>query len=703
VEAIPDETAVRGLFGRRFTHLMAAATGVGTRRGFARYAGRLVLVSATYFGTAKLGLTQAYAQSSITAVWPPTGIALAALIIWGYRLWPGVALGAFLANSWTGVPLVTVLGITTGNTLEALVGAYLLRRVAGFQPSLERVRDVLALVVLAGGISTMVSATVGVASLRIGGEIDGSDIWSGWRVWWLGDMGGDLLVAPLLLVLASTRGVSRQPGRILEGGALLGVLVAVSIVTLSAQAPLVYLIFPVLIWAALRFGQMGAAAAGVIVAGIAVGFTANGSGPFVRDSLDDSLLLSQTFVGVASITALLLAAVARQLGRTMQALQSARGSLEVRVRERTAELERSNAALELQSAIAANMAEGVVLVRMSDARIVYVNRTFEQMFGYGRGELEGAPVGVVNAASEKSAEEMAAEIVSALKEHGVWSGEVQNVKKDGASFWCQVNMSTFEHPLHGQTWVSVHTDIDERKRAEERLEQSDLLKTTLLRAVSHDFRSPLTAITAAGEASALPSMNLQRRQELSAIIVREADRLSRLVAKLLDLSRLQAGAAAPRRLSCSIEEVIDAALEQMSGDTEIFEVSADPELPSIYADPSQLERAFANLFENARRFVGDHPVEIRIQADEERMVVRVADRGPGIAESDRERIFEPFYRGAGSESGHRGSGLGLAIVKGFVEANGGRVFVEPLPREQGATFVIELPLDSGEPVTALSQ
>jgi PAS domain S-box-containing protein len=304
----------------------------------ARYAAKVALVAGAYFGSAKFGLTLGFENSSITAVWPPTGIALAALLIWGYRLWPGVALGAFLANSWTGVPLLTVLGITTGNTLEALVGAYLLLRVARFQPELERVRDVVALAVLAGGLSTMVSATVGVASLSLGGALSGDELASAWRVWWLGDMGGDLLVAPALLLLARGLRIDRRPERIAEGGLVLVTLVAVALVTLSQRTGFAYVIFPLVVWAALRFRQRGAAVGSVIVAGIAVYYTSRGMGPFVGGSPDGNLLRSQSFMGVAAITALLLAAVTSERERAKEALRRARDQLELKVRERTHEL-----------------------------------------------------------------------------------------------------------------------------------------------------------------------------------------------------------------------------------------------------------------------------------------------------------------------------------------------------------------------------
>ena len=281
---------------------------------------RICLVAGAYYGAAKLGLSFAFETASVTAIWPPSGLALAALVLWGHRVWPGVALGAFLANAWTGVPLYTTLGITCGNTLEALAGAYLLLRVADFRPSLERARDVFALVILAAAVSTMVGATVGVASLVAGDEVAVGSVGSVWRVWWLGDMGGDLLIAPVLMVAATHWPFDRAPGRAIEAAVLALAVVGVSVLVFSQQTNLAYLIFPLLIWAALRFWQPGATVASLAVAAIAVAFTTHGSGPFVRSNPDDSLLLAQTFVGVSGITVLLLAAVVTERRRADDAL-----------------------------------------------------------------------------------------------------------------------------------------------------------------------------------------------------------------------------------------------------------------------------------------------------------------------------------------------------------------------------------------------
>jgi integral membrane sensor domain MASE1 len=277
---------------------------------------RIAVLAGVYYGGAKLGLTLAFANPSVTAVWPPTGISLAALLLWGYRYWPGVAIGALLANGFTGVPIETVLGITVGNTLEALTGAYLVRRVGRFRTSLRRVRDVLALVVLGAVVSTLVAATIGVASLRLGDAVSSDALGSTFRVWWLGDMGGDLLVAPFVLLVVGHWREARWD-RWLEALLLLTALAGVAALSFSRSEPLAYVVFPFLIWAALRLGPHGAATANLIVAVIAVAFTANAEGGFVEGTRDDSLLLSQTFMGVAALTSLLLASIAAERQRAV--------------------------------------------------------------------------------------------------------------------------------------------------------------------------------------------------------------------------------------------------------------------------------------------------------------------------------------------------------------------------------------------------
>jgi two-component system sensor histidine kinase KdpD len=222
------------------------------------------------------------------------------------------------------------------------------------------------------------------------------------------------------------------------------------------------------------------------------------------------------------------------------------------------------------------------------------------------------------------------------------------------------------------------------------LRRSDELKTALLQATSHDLRTPITAILAAGHALRAESITPEERSELSAAVVEESERLSALIDKLLDLSRLQSGRAEPRREWTSLEEVVLAARDGLPERVDV-RVSVDPDVPAVRADAAQLERVFANLLENAWRYSGGRPVSVHIRRTTSRVVVRVVDQGPGIRRTEQPRIFEPFYRGsAPARQRWTGSGLGLAIAKGFVEANGGAISVDSLPG-QGASFVISFP------------
>ncbi|HEX4035026.1 MAG TPA: ATP-binding protein [Solirubrobacteraceae bacterium] len=220
------------------------------------------------------------------------------------------------------------------------------------------------------------------------------------------------------------------------------------------------------------------------------------------------------------------------------------------------------------------------------------------------------------------------------------------------------------------------------------LRRNDELKTALLRSVSHDLRTPLTAIITAASAIEPQRGDAEELAEARSVVLEAATRLAGLVDKLLDLSRLQSGTGGGQVGAYSLEEVLAEAVEH-AGDGALVQVSIDPDLPLLDGDPDQLERAFANLIENAVRYSAGKPVSVRARLVGDRVRVRVVDQGPGIAAGEVERIFLPFYRGAGD--GHQGSGLGLAIAKGFIEVNGGRISVESLPG-QTTSFVIEFPL-----------
>jgi len=228
------------------------------------------------------------------------------------------------------------------------------------------------------------------------------------------------------------------------------------------------------------------------------------------------------------------------------------------------------------------------------------------------------------------------------------------------------------------------------------LRRSDDVKTAVLRAVSHDLRTPVTAIVAAGHALGSDSLTAGERTELSEAVVQEGEQLAALVDKLLDLSRLQAGRAEPRRDWVSLEDVVLAARDRLAESGGAVRIAIEPDVPPVRADAAHLERAFANLLENAVRYSGGLPVSVHVRRTGSQAVVRVVDQGPGIDAAERARIFEPFYRiptrPASTSEPWPGSGLGLAIAKGFVEANDGTISVDSLPG-QGSSFVVSLPIE----------
>ena len=306
---------------------MGARSGDVTRET-AKMAVKLAALCVAYAVTARIGLKLDAVSGFATLVWAPSGIALALLVVWGQRLWPAVAIAAFYVNWSQGAPAPVAAGIAFGNTLEAVVGVALLRR-AALDPALSRVRDAVALVVLAAIASTCVSATLGAGSLWAGKVIPAEDVVSTWKAWWLGDALGNLVVAPFLLAWMAAARQPMPPARWLEAALLSIVTAALSWKVFGdlpfaiSHGPLgqAFVLYPALIYASLRYRVRGAVSATLLVSAIAIADTVAGHGPFVRESLASSLLLLQSFMGISAATCLLLAAAMGERDRAILAAQ----------------------------------------------------------------------------------------------------------------------------------------------------------------------------------------------------------------------------------------------------------------------------------------------------------------------------------------------------------------------------------------------
>jgi len=280
-----------------------------------RRLGLLVALAAAYFVAGRLGLRFAVVSPNATVVWPPTGIALAALLLAGYDVWPAIMVGAFLVHLSTTGSVPSAVAIAAGNTLEGLLGAYLVNRFARGRRVLERARDIFTFAILAGIVSTAVSATAGVLAISLDGLARWSDFGSIWLTWWLGDAVSDLVVAPAVLLWALRPRVHWTRRQALDAGALLLSVVVVGIAVFDGlfpwrgrHYPLEFLCVPLLLWAAFRFEPREAATAVLALSGVAIAGTLAGFGPFARPTYDESLVLLQAFTGVTAVMTLVLAA-----------------------------------------------------------------------------------------------------------------------------------------------------------------------------------------------------------------------------------------------------------------------------------------------------------------------------------------------------------------------------------------------------------
>ncbi len=412
----------------------------------------LVLLALCYFAAGKLGLALAFVNPSATAVWPPTGIAFAALMVLGYRVWPGIMLGAFLVNITTSGSFPASLAIAGGNTLESLTAAYLINCFASGRRVFERPRDILKFVVLAALASTMVSATVGVTALALNGLAAGSDYFPVWLTWWLGDATGMLLVGSALMLWAEDPSLHWGRGRALEGLLLMTAIIVFGLILFNRLAPVsiqnypsAFFALPIVVWAALRFGPREAATVAVALSAITIWGTVRDVGPFGGRTPNESLLLLHVFLAVIAITGVILAAILAERKR-----------------------------VELSWRWLAPIVESTddaVIGKSLDGTILSWNKAAERMYGYSAVEAIGQPMSIL--APPERNDDVARLLENIRHGEPLVQYETERMRKDGTRFNTSLTLSPIKDMAGNILGAStIERDTTAQKRAEQVLQQA---------------------------------------------------------------------------------------------------------------------------------------------------------------------------------------------------------------------------------------
>ena len=648
---------------------------------------QIALLAGAYLGAARIGLDLPVADGVITPVWIPTGIALAALLLFGYRLWPGVAIGAFAANA-IDLPVETAAGIALGNTLEAVVATYLLRRI-GFNTALERTRDVLAFGLVGAVIATGVAATNGVAFLYLAGIRSDSEVASAWLLWWFGDLIGALLVAPALMVWHH-QWRTRNRFNVVEAVVLtVGIGAAAAVVFLEGQWRYPYILFPLLIWTAMRFRPLGAATAVLIIGVIGTVGTLDGSVPIGGATETQSVQILQGLIAMVGFGALMMAASVTERETAKRELDEAHASL----------------------AEAQSIAHFGSWSWDIPANLVTWSDEMYRIYGY---EPQQFPI-TFEKAMERVPDEDAARVRAMLerefkvgKDHKNPDIEYRVVLPDGTERML-VGKGALYFNSEGEPIRLVGTvqDVTETVKAQkemseaflrerdtaDRLRELDNIKNTFMSAVSHDLRSPLTTITALSDVIVKRVGELPKEELTDALsrISGSAARANRVLTNILDVDRLSRGGIEAARGEIDLADLCARVAYGMEADG--HQIALPDESVRAWVDEGLVERIIENLLYNAVRHSGSRKtVEVRFEEGPDGVMLIVEDTGKGVPDELKKVIFEAFHRGNATASG---TGVGLFLVAQFAELHGGRAWVEDRPGG-GASFRVFFPARAEE-------
>jgi len=655
-----------------------------------RYVLQLAFVFALYFGAGKLGLTVPFTSSNVSPIWPAAGVAVAAVLIWGIQIAPAIAFAAFLVNFLTPVPTFASIAIGLGNASSAVIAGYFLKHVADFETSLPRLKDVLRLVVVAAVLATAVAASVGVTALTLVDAKAWTGYGSAWRIWWLGDAMGVLVVAPLLLTGRDLLHI-RRGWRVLEACLLsIAILVTSAAIfspwTTVRDDVLAFVVFPFIIWAALRFRVAGAAVAVLLSASFAVWGTAHGFGPFVNHTPLHNAMLLQVFVAMTALTGLILAAVINEREHIGEAFESekqllsesesAKEKLEELVKERTQELEQNTAQLAYQARLL-DLANDAIFIRNAADKISYWNEGAERLYGWASEEVLNRSV------HEILRTEFPVPLLEIL-ETDRWEGELRHTTKYGSQITVSSRWTTLrDRNGKSEGWLEINTDITARKRAEEaarRLSGRILsLQDDERRRIARGLHDSL------GQYLAALKMNLDVFRTSKDDKAKLASDCAEIVDKCLNETRTISHLLHPPLLD---EAGFDSAARwYVDGFSQRSGIKVNLNLPQklsrMHRDVEvALFRAVQECLTNVHRHSGSSVVDVRLSLSAKQIRLEIKDDGRGI----------PQERLRSLNQGAADAGVGLAGMRERIRELGGSLEIRS--ERAGVTVIVRIPIET---------
>lgn len=666
---------IRGLQSK-----LALTSAQGPKEKLARFGISLGVVAAYFIG-GKLGLALAIVHPSATAFWPPTGIALAALLLLGRGFWPAILAGAFLVNVTTAGSVWTSLGIATGNTLEAFAGSFLAERLAGGRNAFEKARRVLVFAATAGLGAPMLSATFGVLSLCLGGLAPWGRFASIWLAWWAGDVGGALVIGPFLILWALSDSPRLDPPRIVEWALALGASAGVGLIVFTGLLPYAFLCMVPIVWAAVRLDPRATASSTMLVASIGIAETLAGRGPFVVPAVEEPLLPLMLFLAVSSVGALAVAALMLERRRAEQELR--------------------------EFAQIVGSSEDAIVSATRDGTVTSWNTAAERLYGYGAGEALGHPVHLGH--SIEDTQSIIGRLAVGEKVEGF---DTLHHRKDGSAVQVSLSVSPVKDAAGRVVGISsIARDVSDRQRffdlrqhaaglAEEnrRIQETSEQKSRFVSHLSHELRTPLTAII--GFSDLLREERLGPLTDVQTRCLQDIElscqHLLRIVEEVLELAKLDANRIELRPeivdIGHLVAEITDILAPLSAAKHLRMSACVDQSLNAEQADKGRLRQVLFNYLSNALKSAPEGgSVEVRAEPEDlDWWRLEVQDNGRGVPVELEKHLFQEFERLGRGASSSEGIGLGLAISKRIVEAQGGSVGYRPAPGG-GAIFTARLP------------